>query len=293
MPQNSPPQTEQEYRGYPALNSTALSGFHEWKGNHILFPREPKSYWEHGHAFEFLCRDEAQGTDFFHEKYFECDVIGKMPDELVGWIEAEEDLKSKYVYNKDGITLNKQKKTLHAYLDACLANPGKVPMGINEMEMLRAMVANLMRMPYAGHAARDLLEMAEFEVPIVWERDGIPKKALLDVLIKPPRGTVIPIDLKSTANPQQFTQMMKRKYWIQQLHYSEGCREVLGASEDMIFFCGMKANPYLAWAAGVDDDYMRPAKIAYRELCEDYYKWWLDGRDAPGYLPLQMVKPYF
>ncbi|GAG52278.1 unnamed protein product, partial [marine sediment metagenome] len=227
------------------------------------------------------------GASFFDEKFFVCDVVGTMPDDLVGWIESGAALEQFFVYNKDGVTLNGSKKTLHAYLAACLEHKGKVPIGADQAVMLKKMVANLLKMPFGLHSAGDLLSIAEFEIPLTWERDGIEKKALLDVLIRPPAGPVIPIDLKSTANQQQFRGMMRDKYWIQQMAYTEGCREVYGASEEMVFFVAMKEAPHLAWAAGIDDDSLPLARTKYRELCEDYAEWEGAGRQPIGHRPFK------
>ncbi len=156
-----------EYRKWPATSYSSLADFNESQ-DHALMEKPAKSYFEFGNAFELMIEDRAKGTKLFSERFFTCDAPGEMPSDLAAWIEKGEDLSTKYKLKKDG-GLHGGSKRLHEWLDACQANPGKMPMGKDQLESLSKMVENFMLLqPFAdiGNPAT----MAEILITCYFER---------------------------------------------------------------------------------------------------------------------------
>jgi len=288
--------TEKEYREDKGINFSKLAAFwHEglYSPDHALMTVEHKSYFEYGKAFESLLQDTLKGTTEFADQFFVTGVQGNVPDQLVGWIQNGVDLKTKIKYNKpkkDGtVERSGQHKTLHAFIDECLENPGKIPLSVEQAEMLNMHVERMCDMQFMGQKAGDILRKGEWQVGNKWtdDYDGLEKKALLDVLVDL-GGLYMPIDLKTTANFNKFKWMLRDRYIFQDLHYVEGIEHLFGPSMKMIFFVASKEPPHLctAWASdfGFEDQLREKPLNEYRELCARYAMW--DG--APrGWLPFQ------
>ncbi len=164
-----------------------------------------KSYFEEGTAFELLIEDRAKGTATFAERFFLADAPGAMPDDLAGWIEGKEDLNVKYEFKLNG---ERKKRNLHAWLDACRENPGMMPMGKDQMEMLNKMVDNFMSMqPFADQGQKEtlaeILPLCDFQVPIVWYVGKMRKKALLDCMFMTDKH-IYAFGIKTTADLKRF-----------------------------------------------------------------------------------------
>jgi hypothetical protein len=293
---------EKEYRGWPAINYSSLADFNESQ-DHALMEKPAKSYFEEGTAFELLIEDRAKGTTKFQGRFFLANVPGAMPDELAGWIDGEEDLDSKYKYNLDGAR-NKQCERKHAWLDECRDNPGKMPMGTDQMAMLNKMVDNFMKMqPLAvkgtGNTLAEILPVADFQIPIVWylkSRTGsiMRKKALIDCMIET-ETTIYVFDIKTAADVKRFLWMLKDKYWIQQAHYTEALKAIFPEKSIVwLFLVSSKAAPYISQPFCVDPICMATYAVdAYCLLCERYQEWLDEGRPPKGWKRLEEVEVFF
>jgi hypothetical protein len=289
-------ETEAEYREHRALSSTNLASY--WHGgmyspDHALQKFEYKSYFEYGKMFETLLQDTVKGTHDFLDRFFISGVQGSRPDNLIKWIEDGEDLTKRIVYNKDGVTRSGTKKTLHAYIDECMDNPGLIPVSKEEYDMLMMHVDRMCVMPYLDVPCGDLLAKAEWQVGIKWTDDfGLRKKALLDAIVDL-GGEYLTIDIKTNQDERNFGYMLKDKYWIQDCHYIEGVNAEIGASMQMLFLVAYKTAPHLCQPVSVDYgdvDWRINAMTEYQELCQSYLTWLNDGRQSRGWLPMRTHK---
>lgn len=288
--------TEEEYRKYPAMNFSSLASFYNkgvYSPDHALMKFQFKSYFEYGKMFETMLQDAIQGTDVFGERFYFTDLKKAMPDELIEWIDNNENLSDKYVYTKKG-DLHGTYKNRHAYLDEAQKNPGKIPVAKKDGELLKRHVGNMLKMNYKGAKVGDLLAQALWQVPIVWTDEDGDKKALIDCLLLLDSEAIL-IDIKTAAGFQKFGYMLRDRYMIQDIHYTNGVNEAFGYCEQMVFFVASKEAPFLCqpWTmdyGGIDG---RVAAIEeYNELCAAYQKWVDGGRHPKGWLPLQSMKYY-
>jgi len=279
-------QSEAFYRKYPAMNFSSLAAFYQ-SPDHALITMESKSYFEFGKMFETLLQDLATGSSTFGDRFFRCDVMGSMPDNLIGVIDSGADLTEQYVWTKAG-KLSATYKKKHAFLDVCVENPGRVPVSLGDWDMLERLTENMLAMEFMGVPAREFLAKAQWQVPITWDD----KKALLDCLVEL-GDEWLPIDIKTAFSFGKFSRMLKSKYFIQSLHYTEGVTECFGSSLQMPFFVASKEAPYLCqpWAVdygGIDD--LKAATDTYKKLCRDYKAWDSGGRKVKGWLPVRSCK---
>ena len=246
-------ETEDEYREYHAINFSSLAAYYNkgvYSPDHALMTIEHKSYFEYGKMFETMLQDYVKGTKEFEKRFFQSTVSGKMPDELIQWIDKNEDLESKYNLNKDG-SRSKTSATRHAFLDEAQANPGKIPVSIQDWDMLNRHTENMLKMQYLDANVEDILAAGEWQVPITWTEDGLKKKALVDCLVDL-GGEYLPVDIKTTAGFKQFSYMLKDKYFIQDIWYCEGVTHVYGPAMQMAFFVASKEAPFLCQPWAVD-----------------------------------------
>jgi len=291
--------SEQEYRKYPALNFSSLAAFYNkgvFSPDHALMKMEYKSYFEYGKMFENMLQDAVSGTNEFEKRFFQTEVAGKMPDEMISWIDNEDDLEQYYKINKDG-SRSKTCRVKHAFLDEAMNNPGKIPVSIKDWDMLQRHTENMLRMYYLDTKVEDMLTDAKWQVPIVFtDYDDLEKKALVDCLVDLGGNQFIIVDIKTTANFKQFFWMTKDKYFIQDLHYTKAVNIKYGDCENMVFLVASKEAPYLCSPFVVDYggiDFKSAANNEYMDLCEAYSKWDKAGRKPKGWLPVQTVKHYF
>lgn len=297
MTSNRPkPTNESEYREYQAINFSSLAAYYNkgvYSPDHALMTVDYKSYFEYGKAFETMLQDAVKGTEEFKNRFFQSTVAGKMPDDLIKWIDEGEDLEQFYVYTKTG-ALNATYKTLHAFLDEAKANTGKIPVSIQDWDMLNRHTERMLKIQYLDAKVEDILSAGQWQVPITWFDDGIEKKALVDCLVDL-GGEYLPIDIKTTAGFKQFSYILKDKYFLQDLHYCEGVTHTHGVAMSMVFLVASKEAPCLCQPWTVDYggvDYRMAAIEEYKDLCDSYSKWVDAGRFQKGWLPLQSVKHY-
>ncbi|MBI9093077.1 MAG: PD-(D/E)XK nuclease-like domain-containing protein [Desulfobacterium sp.] len=290
--------TEEEYRKLPGLNFSSLAAFYNkgtYSPDHALMTFQFKSYFEFGKMFESLIQDMATGSKEFDVRFFQSTVDGTMPDDLIKWIDEKEDLENHYVYTQKGALSGTYKKR-HAFLDEARAHPGKIPVSTKDWTMLHTLADRMMNMKYSDALVGDLLANAEFQVPIAWTSsvDGLDKKALIDCLVEL-NGEFHPFDIKTTADFKRFGYMLSDKYFIQEIHYTEGINEALGVCMTMPFLVASKEAPHLCqpWEVDYGDiDRKSLAHDEYHDLCSAYAKWIGDGRKPKGWLPLTKKKIY-
>ena len=126
---------------------------------------------------------------------------------------------------------------------------GGVLLKREEIDRYDAIRDAVMLHPDAG----PLIEGAETEVTLLWERDGYPCKARLDALQRD-RGIVV--DLKScvSAHPDEVARSMaKYKYTMQQAWYTGGCYAVGLDNVRFLFVFVEKTPPYLVSVYELDD----------------------------------------
>ena len=285
---------EKEYRALSAINYSALADFSESQ-DHALLVKPAKSYFEFGTAFELLIEDAVKGTDKFAKRFFLADAPGTMPDDLAGWIDSGEDLKTKIEYKLGG---GRKKKSKHKWIDECLKNPGMMPMGTDQMEMLSQMVKNFLVMkPLEDIGVEETLEqilpIAHFQVPVFWYVGKMKKKALIDCMVETDTAVYV-FDIKTTADMKRFQWMLKDRYWIQEVHYSSGLGRIFpGKDVHWRFIVSSKAEPWLSQTFCIDQTSVDDAWFEYQELCERYQDWLDDGRPAKGWKGLETVKVWF
>ena len=289
--------TEQEYRAYPALNSTALSSFYN-KGvnspDHALMKFDYKSYFEYGKMFETMLQDAATGSKEFEKRFYLSGLTNAMPEKLIEWIDNKEELTDYYEYTKAG-KLSGTYKGRHAYLDEAIKNPGKIPVSQRDGDMLERHTDNMMKMQYGDHKVSELLGKAQWQVPVTFvDFDDIEKKALLDCLVSEGEEQIL-IDIKTTASFQKFGYFLRDKYFIQDLLYTHAVNAKFGYCRNMVFFAASKEAPYLCAPFEIDYggvDFKCEAVDGFFDLCKDYKKWNDSGRLPVGWLPTQTVKKY-
>lgn len=286
--------TYAEYEKLEGLSSSLLARFYESQ-DHALMTPEPSPPLELGKCFEKILEDRVTGSNLFSEKYFECDIQGSMPKDLPGWIFDGDDLNEKFRLKKDG-ERNAQSKTLHMYLDACLEHPSKIPVGKKDSDMLGRAVNNLLKMKIKSiskkYTLEEILKLADFQVCFQWSKDGIKKKALADAIIVDDDWVLI-FDFKLYASFSNFRKALKRKQFIQSIHYCEGCQTIHGPTKPMWFLVASKEEPYLAKPFQVDRESELLAEDAYWKLCRNFVVWDEAGRPPRGWLDTEYVKLYF
>lgn len=288
--------SEKDYRKTPAQNYSSLADFNISQ-DHALLTKPGKSYFEEGTAFELLVEDRAKGSTKFAERFFLADAEGAMPEKLAGWIEGKEDLNTKYKLKIDG-GRNNQSKRLHAWLDECRDNPGMMPMGTDQMEMLGKMVDNFMVMEPLGdigvkETLEEILPVAHFQVPIFWYVGKMLKKALIDCMVETDTAVYV-FDIKTAANIKKFFQMARERYWVQEVHYSSGLGRLFPRKDiHWRFLVAPKDEPWVAEPSCMDKISTDMAWGRYSNLCENYQEWVDDGRLPKGWKGLETFKVYF
>ncbi len=289
--------TEKEYRAHPAQNFSSLSAFYNkgiYSPDHALMKIEFKSYFEYGKMYEAMLQDAVKGTDTFGERFYFTELPNKMPDDLIKWIDNGDDLEQYFEYKKDG-GRSATFKGRHAYLDEALKNPGKIPVSKPDCEMLKRHTENMLKMEYLDAKVSDILAAAEWQKPIIFtDYDGIEKKALLDCFVDV-GGKFLNPDIKTTADIKRFSYMMRDKYWIQDLLYTDAVNIEYGDCDGMVFFVASKEPPFLCQPMVVDYggvDFRSQMREEFFELSAAYKKWNDAGRYPKGWLPLDSVKKY-
>jgi len=290
--------TEHEYRKSPGLNFSSIAAYYNggaYSPDHALMRFGLKSFFEYGKAFETMLQDAVKSTNEFEKRFFRSTVSGKMPDDLIKWIDTGDDLENRIVLKKDG-TRNMQKKTLHAFLDEAMAHPGQIPLPSNDFAMLKQHTDRMLNMHYRDARVGDILAAGQWQVPIIWidEDSGLAKKALVDCLVDL-GGDFLPVDIKTTAGFGAFRGMLRGKYWIQDIWYCEGVAATKGPTMPMVFFVASKEVPYLCqpWTIDYSDPGLRDIAIEdCRALCLSYQAWADAGKPSKGWLPEQSIKYY-
>lgn len=290
---------ESEYRKFPALNSSMLSAFidSQDKANIQL---KPKSYFEDGKIFERLVEDFVTGTHSFEERFFVVDTETPVPEKIASILESGKDLREFYTYKKDN-QLSDKYKALHEWLPHCEENPDLFPIQKSWLDSIKIAMENLFIMKIElgddnGNIAWEgtfekLMELdPKFQYPIYWERDGIPKKALLDILVVIPdyAPIILDVDMKFMATFKNFETMFRSKYQWQSLHYTEGLRfDSVGINATVwpgiAFAVGTKSEPYLSRCYYGYPEEEEKAIQVYLQHCVECWDWVKAGKPVKGF----------
>lgn len=306
--------TEADYRKAEGLSSSLLSDFAE-APDIALMPKEDKIFFDEGKAFEMLVMDFVRGTNEFESNFFVVHTDQKPPTDFLDILNAR-NFEDYYVYNKNG-SLSKAHTNLHFYLDACKANPGLRPIRASQYCMLDQMTHNFFKMEVEIMRYNEsqilkvpmetILVGAKFQVAQFWETDAgetdsisdelelstISKKALFDIIVPISIGQenwLFHFDIKTTADLKRFPWMYRDKYWIQDLHYTEGLRSL---AEDkypdhsihhcMNFLVSSKQMPYLSQTFGAPPENRNKMEANYQKICQQCYDWDKAGRPPKGW----------
>ena len=281
-----------EYRKKPGLNYSRLAQFYR-NQDHALLEPEPKSYFEHGHALELALQDVAQDTRLYHERFFNSDCPGSLPDKIVAWIKSGDDLTEKYTYNKNG-DLNKKYSRIHGLLDECQKHPGKMPMCRDDQDLVGRMLNSVLKMEIEGVPFKEVLPDCMFQVPLYWTMQGVEKKALLDIVYQTADQTYL-WDLKTTANHRQFRSMFFNRYWIQYVHYTEGARKYFAGVRPMNFIVASKAEDDLFYAkeyerdVGGNGEKFNAHYEDYLDVVKNYVRWDEAGKPLKGFMDKEII----
>lgn len=273
------------YRNHPGINYTALA---DWHQNRCLSERKIKPEFVFGHAFEALIQDRAKGTDEYESRFFAADAAKTIPAEIYQAIEDGTQLDSLYIRTKTG-AINGQYKARHAWIDACIDHPGQYPLTHDDEVAIHRMSGNFMGMEIEGLGrVSDILPHCEFQAPIFWSD----KKCLCDCLVSTIDGTAYLFDIKTAASFSHFISMLKSRYWIQDLHYSEGVNEMEGECERMIFLVATKTEPFTCQSFAVHVLARRDLYSRYQKLVYDFQAWKSAGAVPVGHKPFEEIYVY-
>lgn len=284
--------TEEEYREHPALNYSKIATFHS-NPEKMGFDMGPKGFFETGKAFEMILQDVVTGSTLFRDRYYVVNVP-EVPDKILKWLESGEDLKDKYILKKDG-DRNNRYKSLHAMLDLCHQIPlGKIPFTQFDFDNICCMVDNMLNMRVYGYNFKELLQKtgAQFQTPVFWiDEFGIQKKALLDIMIPTDEKTYC-IDIKTAATKANFMKFFRNKYWVQDIHYTEGIVSAISDSLPMLFLVAYN-DTQLVQPIKTDKDSRLHAVEKYKTLVSDFIKWEESGSEIVSELDFERIKLYF
>ena len=290
---------ESEYRKFHALNSSLLGAYIDSQDK-ALIKLKPQTYFEDGKGFERLIEDFVTGSQTFEDRFFLIDTPTEVPKNLAEILEKGDDLRGYYKYKIDG-DLNNTHKALHEFLEYCEDNPGLFPIRKAFFDQILIAMENLFLMKIElgddkGNIAWEgtfekLMELdPKFQYPIYWERDGIPKKALLDIRVVIPdyRPIIVDLDLKFMADLDRFEKMFRSKYQWQSLHYTEGLRfdsaEINGdVWPGIVFAVGTKTKPFLSRCYYGYPAEEEKANALYLQHCVDCWDWVKTGKPVKGF----------
>jgi hypothetical protein len=312
------------YYEIDAVSSGNLADFYLDGGDRVLEKKPPSLPFEMGKAFERFVQDASTGSERFFERFFVADVDAPMPKELPGWIGdfiaewaeyCENDVEmsqewKEWCYAKDLYKTTKTGKldarfsSRHAWLDICGRHPGKYPISMADLKAFESMLISLRKIrpfQYNEHVTLgDILSWPStfWQYPVVWiNENGVKCKILLDIVAFPKDNgfpSVLPIDLKWTQKIDTFEGNFRRRYWIQERHYTAGAkanwpgRQVL----PMLFPVSIHKLPYKSTLRRLDKNSMEKAQGEYEQLVIDYANWEASGRRPTGYYKPRALRPW-
>lgn len=287
--------TLDEYLADQAFGSSTYSKWYESESpDEFVIPLEDRPLFSLGKCFETMIEDMIKASNKTEARFQKCSAPGEMPDDVFRLIKSGADLKVGYVINKDG-SRNKTKERFHAWLDAALAaGPGRTLISNDQFEALTAARNNLLMMTVRGEWVVDILKRCTFQTGVFWDRFGVKKKALVDALWVTDEY-VVPFDFKLMETLGNAREFIKKKYWVQDQHYTEGLAlEFPGRTvEPMRFLIGTKAAPHTAAPLYVDNASRPFAHDKYVEIVTQHELWIASGKPLPGFVPETGVKIFF
>jgi hypothetical protein len=89
--------------------------------------------------------------------------------------------------------------------------------------------------------------------------------------------------------------MLKKKYWIQEAHYSAGLGQIFPDKRIVWrFLVSSKSAPYISQPFCVDPYSMSQNGMQeYYDLCGDYFAWVKEGKPPRGWKDLKEVQVFF
>lgn len=284
-----------------AVSSGNLADFKLLGPDGVLEEKPPSLPFEMGKGHERFAQDASTGSQRFFERFFVADLDVPMPKELPGWI-ANNELAGNYVTTTAG-KLDARYKSRHAWLDVCAKHPGKYPISLSDFQAFENMLVSLRKIrpwDYSDVTLGEILSWPRtlWQYPVYWTNEnGVKCKILLDIVAFPVidgSPTVLPIDLKWTQNISTFDGNFRRRYWIQERHYTAGAKahwpelEVL----PMIFPVSIHQPPYKSTLRRLDKNAEQAAQMAYEELVVRYAEWDAGGRQPQGYYKTRALRPW-
>jgi hypothetical protein len=286
----------EDYKLLPGLTQSTLGDWHMSESPEHFVLRQSdkidKAMFVQGRLFETFIEDRISSSFITADKFHVIDAPGEMPEEIFRAIENGDDLKTLYVYNKDGAR-NKQKERFHAWLDVMIDVPENLtPVAHGIYAETGQAVENFFKMEVFGLLVADILRNCEFQKCIQWEKDGIQKKALVDAMLETDTRILV-FDFKLMATLRNARDFLRDKYWVQDQHYCEGLEITTGKPvESMRFLIGTKEPPYVACPMYIDDNSRIYARQKYDALIESYTAWEASGRPLTGALPETPVRVF-
>lgn len=266
------------------------------------------AFWQYafelGNALECLCYDLTHDSRTFFDKFFISDHDNEPPDDIGRVIvnnpaEKHAELFEKLVVwnkpDKSGkVEKNKTYSKRHAYIEECLANPGRMPISQTDYKILKELADKMAALPlpdwyrFRNAKVGDVWGLCEWQYPVYWESGGIGKKALCDNLFFDESGYAILMDIKYSASLSNFLKMMRTKYWIQAEHYREGVSTIPDTNAlPMLFVVGVgpeKGKPPMATIRQVDERDFEKCREEYHRVSLAYHAWEQSGRLPVGRL---------
>jgi hypothetical protein len=224
---------------------------------------------------------------------------GEMPTEVIEALKTGADMSEMYVYTLKN-DLSKTYKNRHKYLDACIQNPGKMPISGDNYAAISAGIENLLKTEFMNLPMSEYFKNAQWEKPFSWNAGTVKKKALFDIVCEADIGGVpyrFVFDPKFTNSFKTFEAMFVDRYWIQAQHYAEGMVEYtrsLGNKEKtlgMIVFLAIQVTePFWCRPYIVEPDVYDDMRDDYLKLCYDFSAWVDDGRPQLGFMPTKSLR---
>lgn len=217
------------------------------------------------------------------------------------------------VYNTkpddDGnLVRNGGKKTFHFFLDLMIEAPEKIIISSKLYEQFKRMASNLCNMSVdildERYIVRDLLKSAKYQKAVTWKDPsfGYDKKALFDFLVIIEINSTtyaIVFDAKTCSDLKAFKRMYSAKYWVQDMHYSEGLEiyikdqglsEKIQAYSSIMFLAASKAAPHICQSFEISNHIHEKTIENYQQLSLDFKSWEKIGSPARGWRPKEYLK---
>jgi len=285
-----------DYRSADGVNYSAIA-MKPWE--RVVEQRKTSQSAIVGRAGHALIEKLVSGGNALDEEFFVLTSASSVPDNIITALENDLDLKGLFVYTKTGKEDGRYKNQ-HAILNELLLNPGKYPVTAEEYGALENGIRNLLQCEFLGMPISTYLSHGEFEKPHFWEQNGVKKKALFDNISEVSIDDIpyrVVFDFKFTHSFYAFESFFRDKYWIQNVHYSEGGVEYNKQMDDgreffplIVFLVVLTTEPYWCCPYVVDSEVFERMTEDYEERLQDYLSWVNNGKPNRGFLEYKELK---